>query len=106
MKIFLKKQADVLVDIECDSKYLEHVIRLLKREVQSVNYASTIANADIPSTPLSKCGSFGKNWNQKLGIFNRKNILNRFWRHDLVPKKNKRFGQSTKCSYVWFCFGC
>lgn len=53
-------QADVLVDIECDAKYLEHVIRLLKREVQSVNYASTIAGDDIPpATPLSKCGSFG-----------------------------------------------
>lgn len=52
--------ADVLVDVECDAKHLEQVIRLLKREVHSVNYASTQANADIPPpTPLSACGSFG-----------------------------------------------
>ena len=32
----------MLVDIECDSKHLDHVVRMLKREVQSVNYATTL----------------------------------------------------------------
>lgn len=36
------EMADVLVDIECDSKHLDHVVRMLKREVQSVNYATTL----------------------------------------------------------------
>lgn len=34
----------MLVDIECDSKHLDHVVRMLKREVQSVNYATTLCN--------------------------------------------------------------
>ncbi|KAG5677005.1 hypothetical protein PVAND_006795 [Polypedilum vanderplanki] len=51
--------ADVLVDIECDAKHLDHVVRRLKREVQSVNYASAIVNDEYPPpTPLSKCNSF------------------------------------------------
>ena len=37
-------KADVLVDIECDSKHLDHVVRMLKREVQSVNYATTLCD--------------------------------------------------------------
>lgn len=54
-------QADVLVDIECDSKHLDKVIRLLKREVQSVNYTATQAGEDFPPpTPLSACSSFGE----------------------------------------------
>lgn len=28
-------QADVLVDVECDSKHLDHVVRRLKREGRS-----------------------------------------------------------------------
>ncbi|CAO1320693.1 unnamed protein product [Diamesa hyperborea] len=53
------EMADVLVDIECDSKHLDHVVRMLKREVQSVNYATTLCEDDYPPpTPLSKCGSF------------------------------------------------
>lgn len=52
----------MLVDIECDAKHLDKVIRLLKREVQSVNYTSTtqIDGEDFPPpTPLSACSSFG-----------------------------------------------
>lgn len=57
-------QADVLVDIECDAKHLDKVIRLLKREVQSVNYTSTMQTGDEypPPTPLSACSSFGKSF--------------------------------------------
>lgn len=48
-----------MVDIECDSKHLDHVVRLLKREVHSVNYASPICSEEFPPpTPLSKCNSF------------------------------------------------
>lgn len=41
--LIVKLKADVLVDIECDSKHLDHVVRMLKREVQSVNYATTLS---------------------------------------------------------------
>uniref|UniRef100_A0A182QL96 Tryptophan 5-hydroxylase 2 n=1 Tax=Anopheles farauti TaxID=69004 RepID=A0A182QL96_9DIPT len=51
--------ADVLVDVECDANRLDQVLRLLKREVQSVNYAQAQVNSDgPPPTPLSACGSF------------------------------------------------
>ncbi|XP_058122940.1 tryptophan 5-hydroxylase 1 [Anopheles ziemanni] len=50
--------ADVLVDIECDANRLEQVLRLLKREVQSVNYAAQVNADGPPPTPLSACGSF------------------------------------------------
>ncbi|XP_055609594.1 tryptophan 5-hydroxylase 1 isoform X2 [Uranotaenia lowii] len=52
------EEADVLVDIECDSNKLEQVVRMLKREVQSVNYAAPVADDGPPPTPLSACGSF------------------------------------------------
>lgn len=56
---FSLMQADVLVDIECDAKHLDHIVRMLKREVQSVNYATVLADDDMPPpTPLSKCNSF------------------------------------------------
>lgn len=49
------------MDIECDPKHLDKVLRLLKREVRSVNYASTQVTEDFPPpTPLSACASFGK----------------------------------------------
>jgi tryptophan 5-monooxygenase len=52
-------QADVLVDVECDARHLDHVVRRLKREVQSVNYATVMASDDMPPpTPLSKNNSF------------------------------------------------
>lgn len=49
------------MDIECDAKHLDHVVRMLKREVHSVNFASTVlGDSDIPPpTPLSQQGSFG-----------------------------------------------
>lgn len=54
-------KADVLVDIECDAKHLDKVIRLLKREVQSVNYTATQTGEDFPPpTPMSACSSFGE----------------------------------------------
>ncbi|XP_055706732.1 tryptophan 5-hydroxylase 1 [Phlebotomus papatasi] len=54
----VKEQADVLVDIECDSKHLDHVIRMLKREVQSVNQINQTSEEFPPPTPLSACTSF------------------------------------------------
>lgn len=54
-------QAEVFVDIECDPRHLERVVRLLKREVKSVSYASPLVSDDFPPpTPLSACSSFGK----------------------------------------------
>ncbi|XP_035907377.1 tryptophan 5-hydroxylase 1 isoform X1 [Anopheles stephensi] len=50
--------ADVLVDVECDANRLDQVLRLLKREVQSVNYAAQVNSDGPPPTPLSACGSF------------------------------------------------
>lgn len=58
-------KADVLVDIECDAKHLDKVIRLLKCEVQSVNYTATQSGDEFPP-PLSACSSFGMT--QKLNI--------------------------------------
>lgn len=59
-------KADVLVDIECDAKHLDKVIRLLKCEVQSVNYTATQSGDEFPP-PLSACSSFGmtKTFNRK-----------------------------------------
>lgn len=53
-------QGDVLVDIDCDAKHLDQVLKMLRREVKSVNYAQTQYNSEEfpPPTPLS--GSFGK----------------------------------------------
>lgn len=53
-------QAEVFVDIECEPKHLDKVIRLLKREVRSVSYASPQVSDEFPPpTPLSACSSFG-----------------------------------------------
>lgn len=47
------------MDIECDSKNLDQVIRMLQREVHSVNYATNITGDEVtPMTPMS--ASFGK----------------------------------------------
>ncbi|XP_038121726.1 tryptophan 5-hydroxylase 1 isoform X1 [Culex quinquefasciatus] len=54
----LCEEADVLVDIECDANKLEQVLRMLKREVQSVSYAAPMESDGPPQTPLSACGSF------------------------------------------------
>lgn len=61
LPFFCYAKAEVFVDIECDPKHLEKVIRLLKREVRSVNYASAQVSDEFPPpTPLSACSSFGK----------------------------------------------
>lgn len=53
-------QGDVLVDIDCDAKNLDQVLKMLRREVKSVNYAQTQLNSEEfpPPTPVS--GSFGE----------------------------------------------
>ncbi|XP_055690545.1 tryptophan 5-hydroxylase 1 [Lutzomyia longipalpis] len=53
-----KEQADVLVDVECDSKNLDQLLRMLKREVQSVNQVNQASEEFPPPTPLSACASF------------------------------------------------
>ncbi|XP_037939881.1 tryptophan 5-hydroxylase 1-like [Teleopsis dalmanni] len=51
-------QADVLVDVECDSKRLDQVLQMLNREVQSVNYTSVKSNMSARAPSLSACSSF------------------------------------------------
>lgn len=46
------------MDIECEGKHLEKVIRMLKREVKSVNFARTEESDFPPPTPLSAMQSF------------------------------------------------
>lgn len=50
-------QADVVVDVECDQKRLDQVIRMLQREVASVNFTST-QNVASTRSVLSSCSSF------------------------------------------------
>lgn len=49
-------QADVVVDVECDQKRLDQVIRMLQREVATVSYTST--QATTTRSLLSSCSSF------------------------------------------------
>lgn len=55
------EQGDVLIDIDCEARHLDHVLRILRREVKSVNYAQCQQNYEEypPPTPLSQTGSFG-----------------------------------------------
>lgn len=57
---FHSAQGDVLVDIDCDAKNLDQVLKMLRREVKSVNYAQMQLNSEEfpPPTPVS--GSFGE----------------------------------------------
>lgn len=101
----VKEQADVLVDIECDSKHLDHVIRMLKREVQSVNQINQTSEEFPPPTPLSACTSFGE-WNFPISLgFLKKptfhlNFLNlfktavlRYFTRDLQSKETRLTNQ-------------
>lgn len=53
-------QSDILVDVECDPKRMEQLSRLLKREVQSLCIGKYGEVEEVPVTPLSTMGSFGK----------------------------------------------
>jgi len=53
-------QADVLVDVECDPRRLDQVVKMLNREVASVNYTSVNAHSLARAPSLSACSSFGK----------------------------------------------
>ncbi|XP_063700726.1 tryptophan 5-hydroxylase 1 [Culicoides brevitarsis] len=55
-------QGDVLVDIDCDAKNLDQVLKMLRREVKSVNYAQTQFNSEEfpPPTPVSGSFDFGE----------------------------------------------
>lgn len=56
------QQGDVLVDIDCDAKHLDHVLKMLRREVQAITFAQTqhVPENFPPPTPLSAQSSFGK----------------------------------------------
>lgn len=51
-----------MVDIECDAKHLDKVMRMLKREIHSVNVTTKLPKEDEHQRPslLSACPSFGK----------------------------------------------
>ncbi|XP_033149310.1 tryptophan 5-hydroxylase 1 [Drosophila busckii] len=51
-------QADVLVDVECDPRRLDQVVKMLNREVASVNYTSVNAHSLARAPSLSACSSF------------------------------------------------
>lgn len=53
-------QADVLVDVECDPRRLDQVVKMLNREVASVNYTSVNAHSLARAPSLSACSSFGE----------------------------------------------
>lgn len=55
------KQGDVLVDIDCDAKNSDRVLKMLRREVQEISYAQTQKATDefTPPTLLSAQSSFG-----------------------------------------------
>lgn len=53
-------QADVLVDVECDPRRLDQVVKMLNREVASVNYTSVNAHTLARAPSLSACSSFGE----------------------------------------------
>uniref|UniRef100_A0A1A9X2W7 Tryptophan 5-hydroxylase 2 n=1 Tax=Glossina brevipalpis TaxID=37001 RepID=A0A1A9X2W7_9MUSC len=56
--IKIEFEADVLVDVECDTRRLEQVLQMLNREVQSVNYTSMDRNTAVRAPSLSACSSF------------------------------------------------
>ncbi|KAH8327436.1 hypothetical protein KR074_011858 [Drosophila pseudoananassae] len=51
-------QADVLVDVECDPRRLDQVVKMLNREVASVNYTSVNTQGLARAPSLSACSSF------------------------------------------------
>ncbi|KAH8301990.1 hypothetical protein KR044_001602 [Drosophila immigrans] len=51
-------QADVLVDVECDPRRLDQVVKMLNREVASVNYTTVNAHSLARAPSLSACSSF------------------------------------------------
>lgn len=52
---------EILVDVECDSKRMEQLMRMLSREVAAINLAQYEQTGNIPHAPsLSAAPSFGK----------------------------------------------
>lgn len=52
---------DILVDVECDSKKMEQLMKMLSREVAAINLAHYEQIGNIPRAPsLSTATSFGE----------------------------------------------
>lgn len=52
---------EILVDVECDGKRMEQLMRMLSREVAAINLAQFEQTGDIPQPPmLSAAPSFGQ----------------------------------------------
>ena len=58
-----ESEFEILVDVECDNKRMEQLVRLLRREVSAINLAQYEDGEELPPlppTPLSATTSFGK----------------------------------------------
>lgn len=50
---------EILVDVECDSRRMEQLTRMLSREVAAINLAQYEEIGSVPHPPLSAAPSFG-----------------------------------------------
>lgn len=73
-------QADVLVDVECDPRRLDQVVKMLNREVASVNYTSVNAHSLARAPSLSACSSFGE-WQME---YRNEMMGGRLWKAALI----------------------
>lgn len=58
-----ESEFEILVDVQCDNKRMEQLVRHLRREVSAINLAQYDDGADLPPlppTPLSAAASFGE----------------------------------------------
>ena len=58
-----ESEFEILVDVQCDNKRMEQLVRHLRREVSAINLAQFEDGADLPPlppTPLSAAASFGE----------------------------------------------
>lgn len=60
---------DILVDVECDSKRMEQLMKMLSREVAAINFAHYEQIGSIPHAPsLSAAASFGESLRVEISI--------------------------------------
>lgn len=50
---------EILVDVECDSKKMEQLVQMLKREVSAINLAQYESGSALPPPTPSSTASFG-----------------------------------------------
>lgn len=50
---------EILVDVECEAKRMEQLMKMLSREVAAINLAQYEETGTVPHPPLSAAPSFG-----------------------------------------------